>query len=220
MNHENEEVRFWAAWSAALLGDLEATEILKAIALNAGKLAERACDMAGRNMNVNNAQLWLRELGSKPESLRFAVILANAIGMPVLVDWLINVMTIPEVARKAGEAFSCLTGADLVEMQLDGDEPEGFEAGPTEDPADEYVKMDADEDLPWPDIEKVAHWWETQKASYEPHQRYLLGQPISKQTLDRVLLYGKQTQRYAAALELALLSPGHPLAEVQARRTI
>jgi uncharacterized protein (TIGR02270 family) len=137
--------------------------------------------------------------------------------MPVLVSWLINMMTVPALARKAGEAFTNITGADLVEMELAGDEPEGFEAGPTEDPQDEFVEMDADEDLPWPDVNKIAQWWAVHKESFNPHQRYLLGQPISQQNLDHVLMYGKQTQRHAAALELALLSPGHPLAAVRAR---
>ena len=217
MGSKDEEVQFWAAWSAALLGDLEATDVLKSIALQGGDRAERACDMAGRNMNLNDAQKWLQELGSKPENLRSAVIFANAIGMPVLIGWLINMMTIPELARKSGEAFTNITGADLVDLRLAGDEPEGFEAGPSENPEDELVEMDADEDLPWPDVNRVAQWWAENTSSYNSHQRYLLGRPIVKESLEEVLKFGKQTQRHAAALELALLSPGHPLIEVRAR---
>ncbi|MGD8592142.1 MAG: TIGR02270 family protein [Gammaproteobacteria bacterium] len=220
MDDSNEEVKFWAAWSAALLGDLDSAEILKNMAQQGGKYSDRACDMAGRNMNLNDAQAWLQELGNKPENHRLAIILGSAIGMPVLITWLINMMTIPALARKAGEAFTNITGSDLVEMELAGDEPEGFEAGPTEDPADEFVELDEDEDLPWPDINKIAQWWATHKNAYDPHQRYLLGQPILKETLDQVLIHGKQTQRHAAALELALLSPGHPLIDVRARTNL
>jgi len=217
LNNKDSEVQFWAAWSAALLGDLEATEVLKNIALQGGSRAERACDMAGRNMNVKDAQNWLQELGSTSENLRMAIIFANAIGMPVLIGWLINMMTIPELARKAGEAFTNITGADLVELQLAGDQPEAFEAGPSENPAEEMVEMDADEDLPWPDVNRVAQWWAAHTSSFEPHQRYLLGRPVVMDSLKDVLQNGKQTQRHAAALELAMLSPGHPLIEVRAR---
>ncbi len=216
-DHEDEETRFWGAWSAALLGDLDATEVLKSVATEGGNWAERACDLAGRNMNANHAQAWLQELGATPENLRLAIILGNAIGMPVLVSWLINIMTVPSLARKAGEAFTNITGADLVELKLAGEQPDDFEAGPSEDPGDELVKMDADEDLPWPDVNRIASWWAGHKEVYEPHQRYFLGRPISQESLEWILLHGKQTQRHAAALELALLSPGHPLAQVQAR---
>ena len=216
-NNKDEEVQFWAAWSAALLGDLEATEVLKSIALQGGTRAERACDMAGRNMNLKDAQAWLQELGGQAQNPRLAIIFASAIGMPVLVSWLINMMTVPELARKAGEAFTNIIGADLVDMQLAGDEPEGFESGPTENPEDEMVAMDADEDLPWPDVNRVAQWWAAHTSSYEPHQRYLLGRAITKESLEEVLQFGRQTQRHAAALELAMLSPGHPLIEVRAR---
>jgi len=217
LNDKDEENKYWAAWSAALLGDLASTETLKSIALQGGKRAEYACDMAGRNMNLKDAQEWLQELGGQPENLRLAIILGNAIGMPVLISWLINMMTIPTMARKAGEAFTNITGADLVEMELAGDEPEGFEAGPTEDPQDEFVEMDADEDLPWPDVNRIAQWWAAHKNSYDPHQRYLLGQPITNEALEGILTYGKQTHRYAAALELGLLAPGHPLVSIRAR---
>ena len=218
IHSKDQEGAFWAAWSAALLGDLGAsTDKLKSIALQGGKHAERACDLAGRNMNVNDAQEWLQELSSKTENLRLAIVLGNAIGMPVLVSWLINMMTVPALARKAGEAFTNITGADLVDMELAGDEPEGFEAGPTEDPRDGFVEMDADEDLPWPDVNRIAPWWAAHKNSYDPHQRYLLGRPIQAESLQEALLYGKQPQRHAAALEQVLLSPGHGLVEVRAR---
>jgi len=57
-------------------------------------------------------------------------------------------MTIPELARVAGEAFTMITGVDIAYEDLEGAWPEGFVAGPTEDPEDENVAMDPDEDLP------------------------------------------------------------------------
>ena len=41
-----------------------------------------------------------------------------------------------------------ITGVDIAYEDLEGAWPEGFVAGPTEDPEDENVAMDPDEDLP------------------------------------------------------------------------
>lgn len=218
LNHDDEDCRYWAAWSAALLGDKQASiETLKELALQGGERAEQACDLVGRYMDLNLAQSWLHGLGQKQENHRLSVIFASAIGMPVLVSWLINMMTIPDLARKAGEAFTNITGADLVDFHLAGDEPEGFEAGPTENPADEMVAMDPDEDLPWPDINLVSQWWAQNNHHFDPHQRYLLGYPINPESLKKILSVAKQSNRQAAALELALQTPDEALVEVRAR---
>jgi len=52
--------------------------------------------------------------------------------------------------RVAGESFSLITGANIAYEDLDGEKPDGFEAGPTENPEDEDVAMDADLNLAWP----------------------------------------------------------------------
>jgi uncharacterized protein (TIGR02270 family) len=214
---ENEHCRFWAAWSSTLLGNSQsALSVLKTIAETGGNYSEQACDLAGRSMDREHAQEWLQELGQDQSNLRLAVIFAGAVGMPVLVSWLINMMTIPELARKAAESFVNITGADLIEQDLAGDEPEGFTAGPSENPDEEFVAMDADEDLPWPDVNKIAHWWAHYKDRYTGHERYLCGQLINAQSMKQILSIGKQSNRHAAALELALMEPGKPLVEVRA----
>ena len=47
-------------------------------------------------------------------------------------------------------------GVDLAYQDLEGDWPEGFHAGPTENREDEDIAMDPDEDLPWPATDLVA----------------------------------------------------------------
>ena len=64
--------------------------------------------------------------------------------IPVSIPWLIEKMKRPELARVAGEAFSLITGVDLAYDDLEGDWPEGFETGPTENPEDEDVAVDAE----------------------------------------------------------------------------
>jgi uncharacterized protein (TIGR02270 family) len=129
---------------------------------------------------------------------------------------LIEQMTVPEVARVAGEAFSMITGVDLAYEDLDTNPPEGFQAGPTEDPEDENVAMDPDENLPWPHPSALKKDWDARKSRFSTGNRYLLGEPIQPESLRNALRNGYQRQRAAAALELAILQPGQPLFEVRA----
>jgi len=92
--------------------------------------------------------------------------------------------------------------------------PAGFAAGPTEDP--EAENMDPDEDLPWPKPEAIHTWWKNNQGQFRSGIRYLLGKPMSPDWLQDVWRNGRQRQRAAAALELALQQPGQPLFEVRA----
>jgi uncharacterized protein (TIGR02270 family) len=76
--------------------------------------------------------------------------------------------------------------------------------------------MDPDENLPWPDPDLVKTWWEARRGRFSKDTRYLLGQPITVESLRQALRAGYQRQRAAAAIELALLLPGRPLFEVRA----
>jgi uncharacterized protein (TIGR02270 family) len=172
--------------------------------------------MAFRRMDLPAARAWQEELARRPDSLRLAVIGAGVIGDPILVPWLIEQMKAPPLARIAGEAFTMITGLDIAHEDLEGKSPEGFEAGPTENPEDENVEMDPDEDLPWPNPELVLGWWNKNKGRFKNGTRYLLGQPISSAHLQQVLRIGRQRQRTAAALELAMMKPGRPLFEARA----
>jgi uncharacterized protein (TIGR02270 family) len=208
--------RFWAAWAGALLGDGASLPVLQQLALTASPYQERACALALRGLGLERALAWHRELAARPDALRLAVQGVGVIGDPILLPWLFEQITIPEVARVAGESFSMITGVDLAYDDLDGEWPEGFEAGPTEDPEDENVAMDADEDLPWPNEELVHKWWHKHKKDYQNGTRYLSGEPMSIGSLNRVLRNGYQRQRIAAALELAIHQPGTPLFETRA----
>ncbi|WP_454063411.1 TIGR02270 family protein [Candidatus Nitrospira salsa] len=208
--------RFSAAWTAARLGDAASIQVLQELAINSGSLAERASAMALRRMPIKEAHAWQRELASRPELHRLAVQAVGVIGDPVSMPWLIDQMAIPEVARVAGESFSMITGVDLAYDDLEGEWPEGFEAGPTEDPEDENVEMDADEDLPWPNFDLLHKWRDESKRNYQNGTRYLCGKPMTIESLKGVLKTGYQRQRIAAAIELAIRQPDTPLFETRA----
>jgi len=203
--------RFYAGWAGALLGERAALPVLQQLALEPSPFQERACAFALRGLGSDKALEWHRELVANPELQRLAVQGVGAIGDPVLLPWLFEQMLIPEVARVAGESFSMITGVDLAYDDLDGEWPEGFEAGPTEDPDDENVEMDADEDLPWPNVELLQQWWHGHKQDFQNGTRCLCGPVMTIGSLNRVLRTGFQRQRIAAAMELAIHQPGKPL---------
>ncbi len=215
-NREDDAVRFWATWSAALLGDATAVLPLRAIAMSDSPLDERAADMAARRMPPANALVWQKELANDQTRLRLAAKVAGAIGDPVLVPWLIGMMSNDDIARPIGEAFTMITGVDLAYDDLERDWPEDFEAGPTENPEDEDVSMDGDEDLPWPDQQLVGDWWTSNNSGFSAGIRHLLGKPMTPESLQAALTSGQQRQRAAAAIELSLLQPGRPLFDVRA----
>ena len=216
LNEEGENCRFFAAWSSAILGNTSAVSVLRNITEKRGIYSEKACAMALRKMNLPDAHAWLRELSQHPDHKRLSVTGYGVTGDPTSVPWLIQMMEVPELARVAGESFTMITGVDIAYEDLEGEWPEGFEAGPTESPEDEDVEMDPDEDLPWPDPDLIADWWNRNKGSFQNGTRYLLGKPISEEQCQHVLRHGYQRQRAAAALELAIINPGQPLFEIRA----
>lgn len=208
---EDDQVRFWAAWSGALFGEPAAIHMLQQFVERASPRGEQACAMALRRMSIEQGQTWLKTLASASNTLRLAIQAAGVIGDPANIPWLIQQMTNPTAARIAGESFTFITGIDLAYDDLDTDKPEGFEAGPMEDPEDENVAMDADEDLPWPEPRLIEKWWAIHQVEFTSGTRYLLGKPMATDSLKEVLKNGKQRQRRAAAIELAMRQPGQPL---------
>lgn len=214
---EDASVRFWAAWSAALLGNRnEALEALKTFVVTGAAQFPKALPLLLRASPVDQAGALLKGLAQYPERQRDLVAGTGMIGDPFYIPWLIKQMETPELARLAGESFSFITGADIAYEDLDADMPEGFEAGPTENPEDDNVALDSDEDLPWPDPVKIQDWWSTKHHQFQNGTRYLLGAPISETQCRKVLREGFQRQRAAAALELALMKPDEQLFEVRA----
>ena len=208
--------RFWAARTIALLrADSQALSVLQSVAESNLPCHHQALELMMRRIDISSSTTWHLQLARNTQ-IRNAIVSAGAIGDPAGVSGLIEHMRIPKFSRVAGEAFAMITGVDLAYQDLETDKPEGFDAGPTENPEDENVEMDPDENLPWPDPELIANWWTKHQSEFQNGTRYLLGNPISVDWCQQVLRAGRQRQRAAAALELAIRQPGHPLFNVAA----
>lgn len=218
MSDADETCRFYAAWSAALLGqgNDRVLNVLKEITLRGGDYCEQAADILMRCLDVQKAKAWFKDLVQFPKTFRYAVIGAGALGDPGLIDELFLLMEKEETARKAGEAFAMITGVDIEYEDLDGEAPGGFEGGPSEEPEDEEVDRDPDEDLPWPNLKLIKNWWQAHRREYRLGIRYLRGKEMTSGSLMDALIHGTQPQRAAAALELAVRDPLKPLFETRA----
>jgi uncharacterized protein (TIGR02270 family) len=161
-------------------------------------------EVALRVLDVQQSQAWLKALAKDPSQIRNVLKGMGISGNPSYVPSLIRQMEKPEFARLAGESFSMITGVDFALEKIESEMPDGYEAGPNDDPEDENVEMDEDEFLPWPNVALVKQWWENNNSRFTSGARYLCGAPVSTQHCTRVLKEGKQTQRNAAALEMAL----------------
>ena len=139
---------------------------LRTVALTERRFRRRAVDMVCRRGDPRTTTKWLSSLEAAPGGTRLIIQGLGALGDPDAVPRLLEWMKDPPNVRVAGEAFSFITGVHISYDELEGPQPEGFQAGPTEDPADEDVAMDPDEHLYWPDPAKCAKWWSLNRGRF------------------------------------------------------
>lgn len=216
-NSKNDNIVFWAAWSAILLGHKSSVDFLKPSLLKAGPNQERAIQLVFRVLPIEKARSWISDMAKIKELDRAVVKATGVLGDPHAVNWLITKMQDPKLARLAGEAFSFITGIDLEQRQLIVALPGNKLQGPNDNPADDNVTLDADEDLPLPAAHKVAELWQRYGQNFTVGQRYFLGRLLSVDALKGCLSHGYQRQRHAAALELALIDTGQRYVNTRAR---
>ena len=94
LSDADEICRFFAAWSAAQLGQRNdrVINVLKKVTLSGGNYCERAADMVMRCLDVNPAKTWCRVLLINPETVRCGIIGTGALGDPELIDDLFLLM--------------------------------------------------------------------------------------------------------------------------------
>ena len=203
LNHDARPCRFWAAWSLVLLGDRdEALDYLARVMLTPEHPYQiKAMLPVLKALPLNDALACLKAMES--ESMRCALLGYGLLGDPQQMPTLLSAMTVPDLARLAGYAFSTITGIPLDEGDLEGEALPSTDSGPNDDPEDERVAMDSDDSLFWPDAEKITQWWQANQQNYSEN-RYILGQPVSSANLKQALANGNNFLRHSSAIELAL----------------
>lgn len=203
MNAEDETVKFWAYWSAALLGNQVAAHKMGTYVLGNEEFQDRALSMLFNSLSIEQAREWLSGISREPSNLRTVIKAAAIVGDTEVMPWLIQQMHDPIQARIAGLSFSLMTGIDLEASSFSKDVVIEFEDNPEGEIEDDAESEDSE--LAWPDPIRIRSFWDKNVASFEPHTRYFMGQPVEAENLQSVLNTGNQRQRSDAALKLAVL---------------
>lgn len=217
MNSDNEDIQFWANWSAALLGHRATIQQLQPIVFKSGHYQDKAIQLAFRILPIEQAREWISQMSQDESQTRAVIKAVGVLGDPHAINWLIGKMQDPLMAKLAGESFSYITGVDFEKHQLNIDEPENYPAIPNDDAEDENTDLDEDENLPYPDVEKVTTIWRNHGQNFIVGRRYFMGRPITAEFLKEKLMDGTQRQRHAAAMELALSESDVQLFNTRAR---
>lgn len=232
VSHDDAQIKFWATWSAAMLGDRQYCEQLKPFVMEETALRNDAINLAFRCLPIPTAREWIKELIAQPENLRTALKSVAVLGDPEAINWLIGLMRDTSHARLAGEAFSLITGIDIEANDLAHDLPDLEDSLPGDEGANEdqdIIAMDEDENLPWPNADKIQAVWQKYGNRFQAGKRYLMGKEIGvenhgffdENTRPQSALKKEdsflQRQRQAAAIELALAHPSLPYINTQAK---
>jgi uncharacterized protein (TIGR02270 family) len=210
VEHEDPTVAMHAAAAAVLLGDRTGALDRLRTAVTNGLTRREVLELTVQGGDVASARSLLSDLTRRQTAIRQVIIGTGASGDARYIPWLIARMREVKHGRVAGEAFSTITGVDLLD-RLDRSPPEDFGSDGDEDPDAANVAMDEDDGLPWPDVERVAHSWQANGSRLQVGTRYFMGAPVTREHCIDVLKNGYQRQRMLAAHYLCLLNPGTPL---------
>ena len=211
-NDTQEAIAMSAVRCAVLLGDRnEAVQRLRKQALAPGPHRLEALAVTLFITDAYAARALIRQLATEGADTRTMIRAAGWSGDVQVMPWLFKQMESKPHARLAGEAFSFITGVDLAWNHLHRDAPQSEPPGPNDDPSDPDVSLDEDENLRWPDLPKIAAWWQKNQERFKPGARYFLGAPPTSAHCVQALRNNTQRQRMAAADYLSLLNPGSVL---------
>ncbi|MDP3195608.1 HEAT repeat domain-containing protein [Tabrizicola sp.] len=205
-------LRFWAAWSAALLGDRRAAPaILGALVTPAtpARQARMVAELLPLILDDRATRAAIARLMADRHTERWGIVATGAFGATDTLDWLLRQMDEPLLSRVAGAAFCRITGArlsaDSLELAEFPDDPE--------DPVVAACPLESfmEAKLYWPDPEKLIHWLAPHRRSLATGTRHILGLPAwtIQPPIETTATY--QMDQRAVALELATRAPDAPL---------
>lgn len=206
-NHEAASVRFQAVYSGNLLGIDESYNPLLLFCLSDNPYLRKALGLVHHLHDISTIKCAIPRINNGNFSLRIKAYNIAMAGLPEWIPILLEWMNEPEYAPLTGEAFCFITGVDLDADDLLRRNPEIHESH--EVPLAQKRKQDSwaqayEEDLPWPEPDAVAAWWETNRQRFELGTRYLAGRALTEENLLQVKEEGTQPQRHQADLILRL----------------
>ncbi|PVV06642.1 MAG: hypothetical protein B6D77_15330 [gamma proteobacterium symbiont of Ctena orbiculata] len=207
-DHEEASLRFQATYSGILLGIDGAYKSLLHFCFSDNPYLRKALGLVHHLHDISAIKRAIPRIHNGNFSLRIKAYNIAMAGLPDWVHILLEWMNYPEYAQLAGEAFCFITGADL-----DADDLILRDQKICEDheiPLAQKRKLDPwtqayEEDLPWPDPDAVATWWEANRQRFEWGTRYLAGRSVTEENLQQVMQDSTQPQRHQAELILRLL---------------
>ncbi|MGL4237208.1 hypothetical protein [Tabrizicola sp.] len=208
----DETLRFWASWSAALLGDRRAAPgVLSKLVTpqTPPAIARMTAELLPLVLDDRSARAAIARLMSQRETERWGIVATGALGSADTLDWLLRQMAEPTRSRVAGAAFCLMTGAKLsaesLELDTFPDDPDDPVVAAC--PQESFIEAK----LYWPDPEKLARWLAANPARFAPQTRFLLGVAAwtIQPPIEATAIY--QLDQRAVALELATRSPDAPL---------
>lgn len=210
VEHDNQDIRFWAIWSAILLGNHQQVSQLESYVLTANANRQHAVNIAFRVLPIEQARHWISTLSNDPAQSRIVIQAVGVLGDPHAVNWLITQMKEKDTARLAAQSFTFITGIDLLDHALMAEDSEPIIES-ANDNTDKQSILQDDNNLPWPDHTKISKLWMNKGSGFITGQRYFLGESLSEANLQNSLRDGGQRQRHAAALELSLTHNEMPM---------
>lgn len=211
---ENEiiAVRIYAVKTGLLLGSKKALDACRRMVVSCIEGTDQFVEYLGLMGMADDMNIFMDVL-KNPGLIRNAVKALGLSGNVSTIESLIKCASEPELSRLAGESFSMITGVNLKKEKLINEKPQEQKiTSSTEEDGEEFV-TDPDEDLPFPDCEKLNAWWQSNSAKFDKRVRYRNGQPHSKQVLIDILKNGILPYRHYAAFELALIDPAYQYLE-------
>jgi|GEM_PF-2231552 len=201
--HAEPSVQFAAAKAGVLTNEPAALSIIEQFALNSSEYLRESLEFIFRFGNHTHTYQWVNNILNSNLSPRIKVLSVAYNGQIDPMPLIFEVMEDVNFAQVAGEAFSLLTGANIIEDNLDEEQPAGDEpTAAQKHDFDEHYR-DYEEELPWPSTERTQAWWSENASRFNSGERYLAGLAINRENTLKTLYQGNQAQRRAAAFELA-----------------
>jgi len=206
IDHDNEAVRYAATYAGCMLQVPKAYQTLQTFCFSQNPYLRDALGLLYQVVKEENISSVLQEVAKQTLSPRIKAYNLAMAGYPEAIPILIKEMERLEHALYCGEAFSFITGVDLVDADLvrvDNINKEEEMILRASGKTDEWTQS-YEEDLPFPDVELVKTWWQNHQQSFIQGTRYLAGKTYTQENLEDIKEIGNQSQREVARLILKL----------------